>query len=60
MFYYRAHTKGAKAKSVKLWKEGRVNFTAPAIYEEGSDIDQIVKATMEKVSADQYLRRFTP
>lgn len=55
---YQAHTKGAKARSQKLLTEGRVNFTASADYGEGSELDQTVKAIMDKVAADGYLRRF--
>jgi phosphoserine phosphatase len=54
---YKAHTKGAKARSQKLRKEGRVNFAVPANYVEKSDLDQVIKAIMDKVAADQYLRR---
>jgi hypothetical protein len=56
---YKPYTHGAKAVSQRLLSEGRVNFTAPANYEEGSELDQAVKATMEKVAADDYLRRFS-
>ena len=55
---YKPHTQGAKARSLKLLAEGRVNFTAPANYQEGSELDQTIKATMDKVAADDYLRRF--
>ncbi len=54
---YKPHTPGAKAKSEKLKKEGRVNFTAPAIYLAGGDIDKQVKAIINKVSADAGLRQ---
>lgn len=56
---YRPRTKRAKTLSQRLLKEGRVNFTAPADYREKSELDQAVKATMEKVAADEYLRRFS-
>lgn len=52
---YRPSTKGAKGKAGKLVKDGRVNFIAPANYGEGSDIESIVKAIIDKVSADEAL-----
>ena len=53
---YRPSTKGAKGKAEKLVKDGRVNFIAPANYGEGSDIDTMVKAIIDKVSADEALK----
>ena len=55
---YKSHTQGKKASSTKLLKEGRVNFVTPADYREGSELDQAIKATMDKVAADDYLVRF--
>lgn len=54
---YKPHTPGAKAKSEKLKKEGRVNFTAPANYMAGSEINKQVKAIINKVAADAGLRQ---
>ncbi|UCI23804.1 haloacid dehalogenase-like hydrolase [Mesorhizobium sp. B2-8-5] len=53
---FRPHTKGAKTKSQKMLSDGRVNFIAPADYQEASPIDRIVKATMEKIASEQYYR----
>lgn len=55
---YRPHTPKAKIIPERLFKEGRVNFFAPADYREGGELDQTVKAIVEKVAADQYLSRF--
>lgn len=52
---YRPHTKGAKGKSNKLIKEGRVNFVAMADYRNGSGLDRIVKAVIDKISSDEHL-----
>lgn len=56
---YRPHTRGTQAISRKLLKDGRVNFVAPANYEVGGELDQAVKAIMDKVAADDYLKRFS-
>lgn len=52
---YKPNTKGTKGKAEKLIKEGRVNFIAPANYSEGGEIESIVKAVIDKVSADGAL-----
>jgi hypothetical protein len=51
---YKPHTKGAKSTSQRMFSEGRVNFIAPADYQVKSPLDQIVKATMEKVVTDHH------
>ena len=56
---FKPHTKGAKSKSQKMLSDGRVNFFAPADYREGSVIDRIVKATMDKVAAEHHYRSFS-
>nr|WP_081731344.1 HAD family hydrolase [Mesorhizobium sp. L2C054A000] len=53
---FRPHTKGAKTKSQKMLSDGRVNFIAPADYQESTPIDRVVKATMEKIASEQYYR----
>jgi hypothetical protein len=53
---FKPHAHGAKSRSQKLLAEGRVNFIAPADYTEKKPIDLIVKAIMEKVAANEYLR----
>lgn len=52
---YRPNTPKTKSKAEKLLSEGRVNFVAPADYSEGKKADQIVKALIDKVSADRHL-----
>ncbi len=52
---YKPSTRGTKGKAEKLIKEGRVNFIAPANYSEGSEIDAVVKAIIEKAVADGML-----
>jgi len=52
---YQPHRKGAKARSDKLVREGRVNFAVPADYTEKKPLDQAVKVIMEKVAADHYV-----
>lgn len=53
---FKPHSSGAKSRSRKLQEDGRVNFIAPADYSERKPIDAFVKAVMEKVAADQYLK----
>jgi hypothetical protein len=53
---YKPKTKGAKAKADKLIQDGRVNFVAPANYETGNEIDQIIKGVIDKIAADWKLR----
>lgn len=55
---YKPHTKGAKERSEKLRKDGRVNFLAPADYREGSIIDRQIKALIDKISSDLYIDSF--
>lgn len=52
---YKPKAPKTKAKAQKLLKEGRVNFLAPADYTEGKQIDQIIKAIIDKVAADRHL-----
>ncbi|WP_353641024.1 HAD family hydrolase [Mesorhizobium sp. WSM2239] len=56
---FRPHTKGAQTKSRKMLTQGRVNFIAPADYRDGTPLDLTVKATMEKIAADQHYRSFS-
>lgn len=53
---YRPHTKKAKITSEKLIKDGRVNFAAPADYRESKELDRVVKAIIDKLAADDYLK----
>jgi len=57
---YKPHTKGAKNKSLKLATDGRVNFIAPADYQNGGELDKIVKALIDKVAGDYYLDTLKP
>jgi hypothetical protein len=52
---YQPRKKGAKARSDRLVREGRVNFAVPADYTEKGPLDQAVKAIMEKVAATNYV-----
>jgi phosphoserine phosphatase len=54
---FKPRTAGAKTKSDKLLKDGRVNCVAPADYSDGKEIDRAIKAIMEKVAADEHLRQ---
>lgn len=53
---YRPHTKKAKGTSEKLIQDGRVNFAAPADYRDSKELDQIVKAIIDKLASDSHLR----
>jgi phosphoserine phosphatase len=54
---YKPRDRNAKATSEKLLSEGRVNFAAPANYQDGNSLDQVVKGIIDKIAADQYLYR---
>jgi phosphoserine phosphatase len=54
---YKPHTRGAKARSERLVKDGRVNFVAPANYSVNQPIDRIVKGIIDKLAVDTYLTR---
>lgn len=53
---YKPKTKGAKQKAERLIHDGRVNFIVPANYEDGNEIDDIVKRIVDKIAADWHLR----
>jgi len=57
---YKPHTKGAKDKSEKLAKDGRVNFIASAIYKTSSQLDKIIKALIDKIVGDYYVEDLKP
>ncbi|KPP84981.1 MAG: haloacid dehalogenase-like hydrolase [Rhodobacteraceae bacterium HLUCCA08] len=48
---------GAKAVADRLLEEGRVNFSVPANYTEGSELDKAIKAVISKVSTETELWR---
>jgi len=52
---HKPNTKGARKKTDSLVNAGRVNFVAPAIYSDGSEIDKIVKGIIDKIAADIHL-----
>lgn len=54
---YKPHTQGKKGDAEKLYREHRVNYIAPANYSEGSDLDSIVKRTIDRVAIDWKLER---
>lgn len=52
---YKPKMANARAQSQHLIDEGRVNFIAPACYKEGSEIETMVKAIMDKIVVDHAL-----
>lgn len=54
---YKPKTHDAKKKAEKLIKDGRVNFIAPADYSENSEMDTFVKRIIDKVAADNALKK---
>lgn len=57
---YKPHAAPARKKAMQLFQEGRVNFVVPADYRAGQALDRIVKAIMEKLQRDYYLRSLEP
>ncbi len=49
---YKPKTKGTKGRAERLVEDGRVNFIAPADYSKGSNIEDIVKAVIDKIACD--------
>lgn len=52
---YKPKEARAREKSQMLIQEGRVNFIAPARYTEGSEIESMVKAIIDKIVVDNTL-----
>ena len=52
---YKPRTSGAKDKALNLAKDERVNFIAPADYQNASKLDKIIKALIDKTGADFYV-----
>lgn len=52
---FKPHTKGARKKADNYVKDGRVHCVAPAIYTDGSDLDRIIKASINAVAAQAAL-----
>jgi phosphoserine phosphatase len=55
--YTPSKRKGGKAVADKLKQEGRVNFSVPANYCEGSELDKVVKGIIRKISSESNLWR---
>lgn len=55
---YQPRAAKAKERSRALIAEGRVNVIAPAIYTQDSDIENMVKAIIDKVVADSIIEQF--
>ena len=54
---FKRHTKGARDTANNYIKDDRVHCVAPAIYTDGSDLDCIIKANIDAVSARAALSR---
>ncbi len=52
---YKPRNRKGKSRSKSLIADGRVNFSAPANYEDGKELDCIVKAIIDKQTFDQNL-----
>lgn len=55
---YNPQKKGAKKNLEKLLNEDRVNMIAPADYRENKIIDKYIKAIIDKILLDNYIKRF--
>lgn len=53
---YKTGKNGAKSKAEHLITDNRVNVVLPADYSKGKQIDIYVKAVIDKIAADNYLR----
>lgn len=56
---FKPHTPKAKSRSKELFEDGRVNFIAAADYSDGKPIDRVVKSIMDKIAANEYLKKLT-
>lgn len=54
---YNKDRKGARCAAEKLYRDGRVNFVAPADYSEGALIDKIINRVIEKVVSTVQLEK---
>ena len=57
---YDPHKRKKRQESASLVSDSRVNYEACADYSEGKQIDSIVKAVIDKISAEALLQRFLP
>jgi len=53
--YEKTKNDGGKTRAFELIDQGRVNFAVPANYSQGSEADILIKAIIEKLSADHNL-----
>ncbi len=53
---YNPDQKGARKEMGALIRDNRVNHVCPADYREGSEIDIVVKAIIDKIATDERLR----
>ena len=54
---FKPHTKGAREKAAGFLNDGRIHCVAPADYQDGSELDKIVKAHIDYVAAREALTR---
>lgn len=55
---FKPHTKGKKKEEINEYvKNGRVDYAVPTIYENGGDLDEIIKANIDAVAAQSNLSR---
>jgi phosphoserine phosphatase len=54
---YKPRAKGAKERSEKLIRDGRVSFAVAADYREDSALDRVVKSIIDKTETDAHLGR---
>lgn len=55
---YHPSKRGARAKAERLLGEERINYFAPANYQDGKRLDRIVKHILEKIQIDNSLDTF--
>lgn len=48
---------GGKSTADRLKQQGRVNFAVPANYSDGSELDKVVKGTIQRIAAESNLWR---
>lgn len=56
---YKPSTKGAKQKANQLIKQDRVNFVVPADYQDGKEVDLLVKSIINKIAADAAVQSWS-
>jgi phosphoserine phosphatase len=53
---YKPHARKAKQRAEKLIRDRRVNHLVPADYSENGELDRTVKAIIDKIASDNYLK----